>query len=146
MKLPDSYTNKVQYECKKGSQFDTNKDGKGDTLQFELQCRWNKLWTEQVDGDEVTAVPVCRVTHCVDPIIRPDNGDRNLLEATSDPTEVGDFKIYDCETDTKIENETDHKSEASNTAQVIKSLPHYSSSTIRASYNNPIFPFSHFWE
>ena len=88
IEFKESYGTKVSYQCVKGSQFDTNRDGKGDSLSIETECMWNKAWTPW------STLPKCVITHCVNPFKIPLN--TSLEESTSAWTEINRNKEYRC--------------------------------------------------
>ncbi len=67
----ETYNTYVEYTCVNGSQFDTNKDGKGDTIAVQIRCLWNKTWSPW------PVLPPCVITHCVNPFPIPANS--NLI-------------------------------------------------------------------
>ena len=84
----ETYDTYVKYKCQNGSQFDTDKDKKGDSISVTTRCQWNKKWAPYA------ALPECIVTHCVEPFEIPD--ETFLEEVTSNWTEINEFKQYRC--------------------------------------------------
>ena len=85
----ESYETIVRYYCQNGSQFDTDNDGYGDAVFVDIRCQWNKQWSPYSES-----LPLCLVTHCVEPFKIP--AETNLLELTSDWTPVNAYKEYEC--------------------------------------------------
>ena len=88
IEFKETYGTKVSYQCVKGSQFDTNGDGKGNSLSIVTECMWNKTWTPW------SVLPKCVITHCVDPFQIPSN--TSLEESSSAWTEINRNKEYRC--------------------------------------------------
>jgi hypothetical protein len=72
----NTYNTWVEYRCVNGSQFDTNKDGKGDTILLQTRCLWNKTWSPW------PVLPPCYITHCVNPFPIPN--DTSLMVSVRD--------------------------------------------------------------
>ena len=88
VEFQETYDTFVMYHCQNGSQFDTNNDGKGDSVNITIRCQWNKAWAPY------PTLPPCLITHCVEPFRIPD--ETNLEEVTSEWTEIDTFKEYQC--------------------------------------------------
>ena len=86
--LDESYNTMVVYHCQDGSQFDTDGDGYGDSVNITIRCLWSKVWSPH------PSLPPCKITHCVEPFKIPE--ETNLEEVTADWTEVDDYKHYQC--------------------------------------------------
>ena len=84
----ETYNTHIVYTCQDGSQFDTDNDGRGDSVSVEIRCQWNKQW------NPYTVLPPCLVTHCVEPFKIPPES--NLEEISSSWTEVNTYKHYQC--------------------------------------------------
>ena len=93
----DNYDTYVAYCCVNGSEFDTNANGAGDSVEIQISCRWNKAW------DPWPVLPPCYITDCVDPFSVPE--DTFLEEITSAWTRVNTSKQYMCK---GMENEGLH--------------------------------------
>jgi hypothetical protein len=91
----DTYNTSVEYACAKGSKFDTDGSGSGDTLTLSNRCQWDKVWSPYN-----TTLPPCLVTHCIEPFSLP--YDTFLEEDSSSWTLVTDMKKYRCK-DQKID-------------------------------------------
>ena len=84
----ETYNTHIVYTCQDGSQFDTDNDGRGDSVSVEIRCQWNKQW------NPYTVLPPCLVTHCVEPFKIPPDSD--LEELTSEWTSIYTYKHYQC--------------------------------------------------
>jgi hypothetical protein len=85
----DTYLATLVYTCTPGSQFDTDGDGAGDTVELRTTCQWRKAW------EPWALLPPCRITHCVWPPTVP--GPSHLEEVTDQWTPVNTSKQYRCE-------------------------------------------------
>ena len=85
----DSYNSYVSYRCLNGSEFDTDGDGAGDTIEISISCRWNKTW------DPWPILPPCYITDCIDPFPIP--ADTFLEEVSATWTRVNSSKEYRCQ-------------------------------------------------
>ena len=85
----DNYGTQVEYSCENGSQFDTDNDGFGDSLQLTVSCLWSKVWSPWSN------LPPCVVTHCI--FLLPVPSDSFLEEVTSDWTPVETEKQFRCQ-------------------------------------------------
>ena len=84
----ETYNTYVKYRCQDGSQFDTDADGVGDSVEVTIRCLWKKTW------HPYPTIPPCIVTHCVEPFKIPDYTD--LEEVTSAWTPINQDKHYRC--------------------------------------------------
>ena len=84
----EAYNTNVMYHCPNGTQFDTDNDGKGDSVNITIRCQWNKAW------NPYPTLPPCIVTHCVEPFKIPE--ETYLEELTSEWTEINQEKAYQC--------------------------------------------------
>ena len=82
----DTYDTHLTYRCQDGSQFDTDGDGAGDSVEVGIRCLWNKNWSPY------PVIPPCIVTHCVEPFKIPDY--TNLEAVTDAWTPINTKKQY----------------------------------------------------
>ena len=89
LKEPEhQYLTKVAYRCTQGSQFDTDSDGVGDTLELQTTCKWMGVW------EPWASLPPCLITHCIWPPEVPTSSYKE--EVTTDWTPVNTSKQYRC--------------------------------------------------
>ena len=82
----ETYDTHVTYRCQDGSQFDTDGDGAGDSVEVTIRCLWNKNWSPY------PVIPPCIVTHCVEPFKIPEY--TNLEALTDAWTPINTKKQY----------------------------------------------------
>jgi len=88
------YDTHILYKCVRGSKFDTDNDGIGDSDNITINCQWRKVWSPW------PILPKCIITHCVDPLPIPK--DSNLEEVNSGWVAINTKKWYQCAD--KLEN------------------------------------------
>ena len=82
----ETYDTHVTYRCQDGSQFDTDGDNVGDSVEVTIRCLWNKNWSPY------PVIPPCIVTHCVEPFKIPET--TNLEAVTDAWTPINTKKQY----------------------------------------------------
>ena len=103
----DTYNTWVEYRCARGSQFDTDGAGGGDSVTVKTRCQWTKAWSPVVPGGDSppAALPPCLVTHCTAPYAIPTDTFLQEIPGSGVPgvsdssswTPVNQYKQYECQ-------------------------------------------------